>query len=58
MTDQLFCRSQFYVGSLGSSDSSHLTVLSAWVSNNVEGSYKRSVSLAMGIGLCVYFTVL
>ena len=38
----------------GSSDSYHLTVLSTWVSNNVEGSYKRSVSLAMGIGLCVY----
>lgn len=28
---------------------------SAWVSNNVEGSYKRSVSLAMTIGLCVSF---
>jgi SLT domain-containing protein len=25
----------------------------AWVSNNVEGSYKRGVTLAMVIGLCV-----
>lgn len=28
---------------------------SAWVSNNVEGSYKRSVTLAMVISLCVFF---
>ena len=32
---------------------SYLTIPSAWVSNNVEGTYKRSVSLAMAIGLCV-----
>ncbi|KAG5647847.1 hypothetical protein DXG03_007771 [Asterophora parasitica] len=28
-----------------------MLIRSAWVSNNVEGSYKRSVSLAMVIGL-------
>ena len=32
---------------------SHRLAISAWVSNNVEGSYKRSVSLAMTISLCV-----
>ena len=32
-----------------------LTALSAWVSNNVEGSSKRSVSIAMVISLYVSF---
>lgn len=31
---------------------------SAWVSNNVEGSYKRSVSLAMVISLWVRFVLI
>jgi hypothetical protein len=37
---------------------SHRLVTSAWVSNNVEGSYKRSVSLAMMISLCVIYPLL
>lgn len=34
-------------------EDSHDSLFSAWVSNNVEGSYKRSVTLAMVISLCV-----
>jgi hypothetical protein len=32
-------------------DFSDARVFSAWVSGNVEGSYKRAVTLAMAIGL-------
>jgi hypothetical protein len=44
--------------SLLRSDIQYLSFFRAWVSNNVEGSYKRSVSIAMVISLLVCGTSL